>query len=98
MIFALIPAIISAIFYFIGFITVSAALGILSGIIAVIMGEAWWYSLGIIGLTLLLRYIIFAEFTNFYGFGYAFTTSVILSCIVFIVFYSVYFTILKRIK
>ena len=55
--FAFIPAIISALLYIFDFTSMSAAVGIVSGIIAVIMGETLIHSFAQIILTLILESI-----------------------------------------
>ena len=88
--FAFIPALISALLYIFDFTSMSAAVGIVSGIIAVIMGETLIHSLVQIILTFILRYTLFSDFTNYYGFGYAsiISIAIILLCSILFLMYS----------
>ena len=91
--FAFIPALISALLYIFDFTSMSAAVGIVSGIIAVIMGETLIHSLVQIILTFILRYTLFSDFTNYYGFGYAsiISIAIILLCSILFLMYSLIF-------
>ena len=88
--FAFIPAIIAVLLYIFDFTSISAAVGIVSGIIAVVMGETLIHSLVQIILTFILRYTLFSNFTNYYGFGYAsiISIAIILLCSILYLMYS----------
>ena len=97
--FAFIPAIISALLYIFDFTSMSAAVGIVSGIIAVIMGETLIHSFAqiILILTLILRYTVLSNFTNYYGFGYASIISIAIISVCYILFL-IYYSIFKQHK
>ncbi|EEP65979.1 hypothetical protein VEIDISOL_00042 [Veillonella dispar ATCC 17748] len=95
--FAFIPAIISALLYIFDFTSMSAAVGIVSGIIAVIMGETLIHSFAQIILTLILRYTVLSNFTNYYGFGYASIISIAIISVCYILFL-IYYSIFKQHK
>ena len=97
--FAFIPAIISALLYIFDFTSMSAAVGIVSGIIAVIMGETLIHSFAqiILTLILILRYTVLSNFTNYYGFGYASIISIAIISVCYILFL-IYYSIFKQHK